>query len=149
MAAVAAAEAGQRQQHQQDSAASIDPLLVRPQSGCSNAVARPVERPSPTPTCASDVFSREPNRGCYDASPNPINELPDSSNNQSSEPRLETPIDSIDTKLADLELDDVALDCLLGGPVDRDCHSRSSRSSNEAEEKKMTKTKEFDAGNWS
>lgn len=42
---------------------------------------------------------------------------------------------TIDSKLADLDLDDVPLDSLLSKAADRDCQSRSSRSSNEEEKK--------------
>lgn len=91
----------------------VDP--IRPPSGCSAHTNEPE---------AKRLHLLKQSEDTDGPTPTPLINIPSESSH------------SLDAKLADLELDDVALECLLN--EQRDCQSRSSKSSNEEAKRDMT-----------
>lgn len=105
-------------------------LLDRLASGCSNLIAQ-----TRTPTSTLGSVDKE---GMDDVSIEPSSVTP-TKNPMPALTTDEAPYEKLESKLSDLELDDVALECLLDEPLSgRDCHSRSSKSSSGGEEEKKT-----------
>lgn len=119
LAAAAAAVASANLQQQTNQAQ--DPSLPRPQSGCSTA----------TEIDKNKIITQELITPCVDIKKSISNNLTEYNSLDS------PPFNELDGKLAELDLDDVALECLLSEPQDRECQSRSSRSSNEEDKTKV------------
>lgn len=132
---------------------SFDPsLLARPQSGCSGTIWRPTSQQQPAPQPIGASSASELTTG--QQGQQNVAEKMDSDFAKFTATIVETDEefsyqqeqeldegssidDTIDGKLAELELEDTALECLLGDPNDRECQSRgsSSKSSNEGDSK--------------